>query len=227
MCRKLIYLFSFVLVLSVVGVVSAQDVVIPSPGTMPKIDGNIDEVWFYSTEQAIDTSQVGAAPSSPADGSGTWRALWNWENLYVLVEVNDDSLTADSGGGTNKWNDDSVEIYVDGDNTKASSTDENDHQYTFWWGNEVLEEPSALHNGAPSIVGYEYAVVTTDAGYLLEVKMPWMSIMGEAPTPGQEIGAGRIRVCGQLLYSKRVKRQLIPPLLTVPSMGIHGQLLAG
>ena len=188
MFRKLIYLFSFVLVLSVVGVVSAQDVVIPSPGTMPKIDGNIDEVWFYSTEQAIDTSQVGAAPSSPADGSGTWRALWNWENLYVLVEVNDDALTADSGGGTNKWNDDSVEIYVDGDNSKASSTDENDHQYTFWWGNEVLEEPSALHNGAPSIVGYEYAVVTTDVGYLLEVKMPWMSIMGEAPTPGQEIG---------------------------------------
>ncbi|MBW7990497.1 MAG: hypothetical protein FVQ84_10835 [Planctomycetes bacterium] len=188
MCRKLVYLFSFVLVLSLVGVVLAQDVVIPSPGTMPKLDGNIDEVWFYSTEQAIDTSQVGAAPSSPADGSGTWRALWNWENLYVLVEVNDDALTNDSGGGNNKWNDDSVEIYVDGDNSKASSPDENDHQYTFWWGNEVLEEPSAIHNGAPSIVGVEYAVVTTDNGYLLEVKLPWMSIMGEAATPGQQIG---------------------------------------
>ena len=188
MCRKLIYLFSFVLVLGVVSMVSAQDAVIPSPGTMPILDGIIDPVWFYSEEHAIDTSQVGAAPSSPADGSGTWRALWNWENLYVLVEVNDDALTADSGGGNNKWNDDSVEIYVDGDNSKASSPDQNDHQYTFWWGNEVWEEPSALHNGAPSIVGVEYAVVTTDVGYLLEVKLPWMSIMGEAAIPGQQIG---------------------------------------
>jgi len=188
MFRKLIFVLFFVFMLSFVSGLPAQDVVIPSPGAMPKLDGRIDEVWFFSTEQSIDTSQVGSAPSSPADGSGTWRALWDWENLYVLVEVNDDSLTADSGGGTNKWNDDSVEIYVDGDNTKASSPDENDHQYTFWWGNEVWEEPSALHNGAPSIVGVEYAVVTTADGYLLEVKLPWMSIMGKAATPGQEIG---------------------------------------
>ncbi len=188
MFRKLIFLLFLVFVLSSVGMVSAQDVVIPSPGVMPKLDGNIDEVWFFSTEQAIDTSQVGSAPSSPEDGSGAWRALWNSENLYVLVEVNDDALTNDSGGGGNKWNDDSVEIYVDGDNSKASSPDENDHQYTFWWGNEVWEEPSALHNGAPSLVGVDYAVVTTDEGYLLEVKLPWMSIMGEPPIPGQEIG---------------------------------------
>ena len=188
MFRKLIFVLFFVFMLSFVSGLPAQDVVIPSPGAMPKLDGRIDEVWFFSTEQSIDTSQVGSAPSSPADGSGTWRALWDWENLYVLVEVNDDSLTADSGGGTNKWNDDSVEIYVDGDNTKASSPDENDHQYTFWWGNEVWEEPSALHNGDPSIVGVEYAVVTTADGYLLEVKLPWMSIMGKAATPGQEIG---------------------------------------
>ena len=102
--------------------------------------------------------------------------------------MKDDALTSDSGGGNNKWNDDSVEIYVDGDNSKATSTDTNDHQYTFWWGNEVWEEPSALHNGAPSLVDVDYAVVTTDEGYLLEVKLPWMSIMGAAPTPGQQIG---------------------------------------
>ena len=97
MFRQLIYLFSVVFVLSWVSGVSAQDAVIPSPGTMPVLDGNIDEVWFFSAEQKIETSQVGAAPSSPADCSGTWRALWNWEALYVLVEVTDDSLTNDSG----------------------------------------------------------------------------------------------------------------------------------
>ena len=188
MFRKLIYLFSLVFVLSLVGTVPAQDVVIPSPGTMPKLDGIIDQVWFFSTEQTIGTSQVGAAPSSPADCSGTWRALWNWENLYVLVEVQDESLTNDSGGGDNKWNDDSVEIYVDGDNSKDASVGEDDHQYTCRWNNEELETPSAIHNGTPSLVGVEYAVVTTDNGYLLEVKLPWMSIMGKSATPDQLIG---------------------------------------
>ncbi|TKJ33093.1 MAG: hypothetical protein CEE38_21690 [Planctomycetes bacterium B3_Pla] len=188
MFRRLICLFALVLVLGLASGVPAQDVVIPSPGTMPKLDGRIDEAWLFSTEQTIGTSQVGVAPSSPVDCSGTWRALWNWEGLYVLVEVNDEALTSDSGGGGNKWNDDSVEVYVDGDNSKATSPDTNDHQYTFWWGNEAYEEPSALHNGAPSLVDVEYAIKTTDEGYMLEIKLPWMSIMGASPTPGQQIG---------------------------------------
>ena len=188
MFKKLIFVFSFVFVLSLVSSVPAQDALIPSPGTMPKLDGVIDEIWFFSSEQTIGTSQVGAAPSSPTDCSGTWRALWNWEALYVLVVVKDESLTNDSGGGDNKWNDDSVEIYVDGDNSKASSIGADDHQYTCRWNNEVLETPSAIHHGAPSLVGVEYAVDTIKDGYLLEVKLPWMSIMGKAPTPDQLIG---------------------------------------
>ncbi|MHC4147802.1 MAG: hypothetical protein ACYSUD_23980 [Planctomycetota bacterium] len=67
MFKKLIYSFSLVVVLSLVSGISAQDVVIPSPGAMPVLDGRIDEAWFFSTEQAIETSQVGAAPSSPSE----------------------------------------------------------------------------------------------------------------------------------------------------------------
>jgi hypothetical protein len=188
MSKKLIFVFSLVFVLSLVSGVPAQDVVIPSPGAMPVLDGRIDEVWFFSTEQTMENTIADNPPSSPTDCSGTWRALWNWESLYVLVEVTDESLTNDSGGGGNKWNDDSVEVYVDGDNSKATSMGADDHQYTFWWGNEVYEEPSAYAHGAPSIVGIEYAVATTDDGYLLEIKLPWMSIMGEPPTPDQLIG---------------------------------------
>jgi hypothetical protein len=188
MFRRFIFILCLVFVLGLISEVSAQDAIIPSAGTMPKLDGNIDQVWYFSTEQSINTSQVGSAPSSPEDGSGIWRALWNSEALYVLVRVNDDSLTNDSGGGDNKWNDDSVEIYVDGDNSKDSSIGDNDHQYTFRWNDEELEEPSAIHHGATSLVDVEYAVVTTENGYLLEVKLPWMSVMGQLPVPGQEIG---------------------------------------
>ncbi|MBN2314649.1 MAG: hypothetical protein JXM79_12025, partial [Sedimentisphaerales bacterium] len=188
MFRKIICLFSLVFVLSLASSLMAQDAIIPSAGSMPTIDARIDEVWYFSSEYIIGTSQVGTAPSSPEDCSGIWRALWNEEALFVLVEVTDESLTNDSGGGGSKWNDDSVEVYVDGDNSKKTSPDTNDHQYTFWWGDEVYDEPSAIHNGAASLVGVEYAVKTTANGYTLEVKLPWMSIMGKAPTPGQDIG---------------------------------------
>ena len=188
MFRKFIFVLFLVFMLSLVSEILAQDAIIPSTGAVPKLDGNIDELWYFSDEHAIDTSQVGAAPSSLEDGSGTWRALWDSDALYVLVEVKDDSLTSDSGGANNKWNDDSVEVYVDGDNSKASSIGDDDHQYTFWWGNLVWEAPSAIHHGDPSLVDVDYAVVTTEDGYLLEAKIPWMSIMGQLPIPGQEIG---------------------------------------
>jgi len=189
MYKKLNSLLLPVLILCLVNTALTQDVLIRNPDmAMPVIDGIVDEVWLFSSEQTIGTITAGTAPSSPADCSGTWWSLWNFEALYVLVVVKDESLTNDSGGGDNKWNDDSVEIYVDGDNSKAASIGADDHQYTFRWNNEVLETPSAIHHGATSLVGVEYAVETTTDGYLLEVKLPWMSIMGKLPTPNQLIG---------------------------------------
>jgi len=190
MSKKLIYLFSFVLVLSLVGMVSAQevDILFRSPDlAMPVIDGVVDDGWSIATEQDILNTTSGSAPSGPADCSGKWRALWDWEYIYALVVVRDEVLNNDSGTDS-KWNDDSVEFYVDGDNSKGSTCDENDHQYTCRWNNAELETPSAYHNGEPSLVGFEYAIVTTGNGYIYEVRIPWTSIMGTGPTAGQEIG---------------------------------------
>ncbi len=156
MFRKLIYLFSFVLVLSLVGSAPAQepDILIRSPDlAMPVIDGVVDDVWSIATEQDILNTTSGSAPSGLADCSGKWRVLWDWEYIYALVVVRDEVLNNDSGTDS-KWNDDSVEFYVDGDNSKGSTCDENDHQYTCRWNNAELEIPSAYHNGEPSLVGY-------------------------------------------------------------------------
>ncbi|MHC4535683.1 MAG: sugar-binding protein, partial [Planctomycetota bacterium] len=190
MCSKLIYLSSLLLVLNLVGMVSAQepDILLRSPDmAMPVIDGVVDDVWSLATEQDIPITTSGSDPSGPSDCSGVWRVLWDWEHIYAVVIVKDEALNNDSGAGS-KWNDDSVEFYVDGDNTKAGTVDENDHQYTCRWNNAEVEIPSAIHNGDPSLVGYEYAVVTTGSGYIYEVRIPWTSIMTEAPVPGQLIG---------------------------------------
>jgi hypothetical protein len=190
MCRKLIYLFSFVLVLSLVGSVAAQeeDILIRSPDlAMPVIDGVVDDVWSVATEQDMPQTISGSEPSGPADCSGKWRVLWDWEHIYALAIVKDEALNNDSGAGS-KWNDDSVEFYVDGDNSKGSTVDDNDHQFTCRWNNAEIEAPSAIHNGEPSLVGFEYAIVTTGNGYIYEARIPWTSIIAEPPGAGDLIG---------------------------------------
>jgi len=162
------------------------DVEIPSVETPPVLDGVVDGIWSLSTEQSVARSIAESRPSSSADCSGSWRALWDPENLYVLVNVMDEALFNDSPWN-NSWQDDSVEVYVDGDNSKGFSVDNNDHQYTFRW-NTVVEGPRAHHHGASSLVGVEYAVATTSHGYLFEIKLPWKSIRGVPASLGELIG---------------------------------------
>lgn len=162
------------------------DVEIPSAEAPPILDGVVDDIWSLCTEQPITVTLSGAPPKSPSDCSGSWRALWDPENLYVLVDVKDEALFNDSSRNQS-WQDDSVEVYVDGDNSKGFSVDNNDHQYTFRW-NTVAEEPRAYHHGAPSLIGVEYAVATTGHGYLFEIKLPWMSIRGVPASFGELIG---------------------------------------
>jgi hypothetical protein len=142
----------------------------------PVIDGEVDDIWADAATADY------AALEDPADGSGTWKALYDAENLYVLVDVTDDSLQNDSDGS---WQDDSVEIYFDGGNTKLSTAlSGDDHQYTFGWTTEEIQ--------GTNIDGYtdgiEHAQVDTETGWRIEVKMPWMSIWGVVPQAGDLIG---------------------------------------
>ena len=190
MCRKLLYLLSLLAVLSLAGKTTAQnpDVLIRSPDmAMPVLDGVVDEVWSLSTEQSIGITVSGSAPDSPADCSGSWWALWNWEHLYVLVDVYDETLVQDSDASQG-WLDDRVEIFIDGANNKGTSTDENDYQYNFRWNHGAVETPVEWYNPPGSLEGVEYAVVTTGSGYLLEVKLPWLTMIGGSPQAGQLIG---------------------------------------
>jgi hypothetical protein len=189
MYRKLIYLVSFTLVLGLAGYVSAAeaDVEIPSIGyPKPILDGVMDDIWLLSTEQFI-TIVTEAEPTSPDDCSGSWWALWDEEHLYVLVNVIDEALVQDSEP-TQGWLDDRVEIYVDGDNAKGASTDNNDYQYNFRWNFGQVEIPVEWYNSPRSLQAVEYAVATTDSGYIVEARMPWSTMTGEVPYEDQLIG---------------------------------------
>ncbi len=189
MCRKLICLVSFAVVLGLAGYASAAeaDIEIPSVGyPKPILDGVMDDVWLLSTEQVM-TLFTGEEPTSPEDCSGSWWALWDEEYLYVLVNVIDEALIQDSDPSQG-WLDDRVEIYVDGDNAKGASTDNNDYQYNFRWNFGQVETPVEWYNSPRSLQGVEYGVATTDSGYLVEARMPWSTMTGDIPQEDQLIG---------------------------------------
>ncbi|MGB2866029.1 MAG: sugar-binding protein, partial [Sedimentisphaerales bacterium] len=142
----------------------------------PMLDGEVDKIWDRASTQNMVPLE------DPNNASGSWKALYDSENLYVIVDVTDDSLQNDSA---DSWLDDSVEIYFDGGNTKVNTPlSGDDHQYTFGWTTDEIQGNNI--DGATE--GIEHAQVDTDTGWRIEIKMPWLSIQGAAPQAGDLIG---------------------------------------
>jgi hypothetical protein len=142
----------------------------------PVLDGQVDKTWAGASTQYF------VPLDDPANGSGSWMALYDSDNLYIIVDITDDSLQNDSDGS---WQDDSVEVYFDGGNTKLSTPlAGDDHQYTFGWTTEEIQGT----NIAGYTDGIEHAQVDTETGWRIEIKMPWLSIQGAAPQAGDLIG---------------------------------------
>jgi hypothetical protein len=196
MCRRLYFLISFVLVLGMASYVSTAgaDVEIPGPpeGQTPVIDGVRESMWEFATGQFIEKFMSGEDQvSSPADCSGTWWALADSEYLYVFIDVNDDALVQDSSPDSG-WDDDRIEIFIDGDNSKNATPDMiNDYQYCFRWNNAEVETPVEWYwrdSGINKLEGMEYGVTDSGTGYCIEVKLPWSTMIGGSPQKGDLIG---------------------------------------
>ena len=163
-------------VLAVVKGVEQIDMEIGYAIKPPVLDGEVDGIWAAASTQSF------VPLDDPANASGIWKVLYDAENLYVLVDMTDDSLQNDSASS---WQDDSVELYFDGGNTKVNTPlSGDDHQYTFAWTTDEIQ--------GTNIDGYtegmEHAQVTTDTGWRIEVKMPWLSIQGASPQAGDLVG---------------------------------------
>ena len=79
-------------------------------GTPVAIDGAYDAKWSAAEVYTNFFTTVGGAPDDAADLSAKLRAMWDADNLYVLVEVSDESHILEAG---DSWDDDSIEIYID------------------------------------------------------------------------------------------------------------------
>ncbi len=182
MSKPLLHLVSLALVLGWVGAAAAQDwdIEIPSTSTPPVIDGKVDGVWSIASVQSVEIP-VNGTPDSPEDSSATWQVLWDGGYLYVIVDVKDATLVNDTG---TTWQDDAIEFYFDGGNSKGPGAplSEDDRQYTFGWTTDDIQGTNT------DIDGVEHAQVNTEGGWRHEMKFPWSSLSDTPHGLGDLIG---------------------------------------
>jgi hypothetical protein len=148
----------------------------------PAIDGNEDEVWNAAREYKLINS-IETPATSADDLSARYRALWDEDNLYLLVDVNDETLVHNPA--SDQWyQSDSVEVYIDADNSKSAEYGEHDYQFAFNWDKNPPAVQEMKHNHSQDV---QHALVTTEKGYRVEIKFPW-STLGTKPSTGAKIG---------------------------------------
>ncbi|MFN8416895.1 MAG: glycosyl hydrolase family 8 [Cytophagaceae bacterium] len=149
-------------------------------GTAPTIDGTIDALWSQNNSASITKLINGTAPSSSSDLSASYKALWDNTYVYVLVDVNDNTLVNNSG--TDVYNDDAVEVFFDIGNSKGTTYGTNDVQYTFRWNDATV----TANNSRPT-TGITFSMVAKTGGYVLEARIPWSTLSG-TPAVNQLVG---------------------------------------
>jgi len=121
--------------------------------------------------------------NNPQDLAASWRSSWDERGLNLWVGIQDDKHIKDSKMA---WSDDSIEIYIDADSSRADKFDgQNDFQLTF----RMKDQTVAIGQSSPvrdtRIIRYK--MTKTANGYRLEASIPWV-MLGVQPRSGMQIG---------------------------------------
>ena len=141
-------------------------------GTNMTVDGSLEE-----SDWGI-VNDVNKVVSGTTNNTVTFGVLWDTTYLYVGIEVLDNELFHDSN---KESDDDSVEIYIDGNNEHDKNYDSNDRQFIKRWNDPALFEQNSNTTG----VLHGWAAIP--GGYSAEIAVPW-SNLGITPATGMTIG---------------------------------------
>ena len=191
MSKKFLFLISFVLVLGLAGYAAAipgdltNPALVPATGQAPVIDGVKEDLWSDSNKYSIARVTLGAVPTAN-DLSSSWWAMWDSQNFYVFIDVNDANLVKGTG---ELWaTSDSGEVMIDIGNDDQTTYGADDYQYRFAWSPAPytpIVKPTVNYNGeefhhpATSMAGVQwYAKKHTGDpnGYTVEMKFPWTTL---------------------------------------------------
>lgn len=196
-------IYSLLIVLLFVGGAFAQKTaIIPFTATAPEIDGFMDEVWEaeFPTPQLIDVNFQAEAPTI---GESKWWALYDADNFYVMIYVEDDNHYPGWESGGNNWEYDKPEVYWDvnlgdlADGVGAGTDNSGHYQLADGFLEDQYDTPQVK---APTAVGNKnpegtYCYTLDGEGYYYEHAVPWANMPdknGDATTVAkigtQEIG---------------------------------------
>lgn len=141
----------------------------------PIIDGKKDDI--YTDKEQLITDFILPENSTIDDGSRAkvWLC-WDYDALYVyaLVTENTPSWIA-----ANEYLKDSVEVFIDENNSKNENVDNNDKQYR-------VSIVGSQSSGLSAQQKFECAAINNKNGtYSVEMKCEWIDIL---PTDGQIVG---------------------------------------
>gem|GEM_PF-327895 len=147
-------------------------------GWKPEIDAVMEPQWMEVSPLILENLTSGQIDDE-ADLSAWSRGVWDDENLYLFVRVQDDKISTQSGVDYLR---DGIEIYIDADNSKSDFYVEDEFQLRV-----VLNE-----TGIYSDIGVPLSATTsiyeiTENGYDLELALPWSKLNGLARA-GQFLG---------------------------------------
>ncbi|MBQ8641064.1 MAG: hypothetical protein IJ480_02505 [Clostridia bacterium] len=133
----------------------------------PVVDGQIDDVWAiaetFSASHLKDGTEEGI--------TNEWKALWDEENVYLLIEVKGD--TKHFFNGSQSWGD-GCEIYFDTMNNDPADYTTDDGVIQIGWDAETPDDNSFKGTEAAlaNITGtYNIVAVENDDGYLYEISV--------------------------------------------------------
>jgi hypothetical protein len=158
-----------------------------------RLDGYFDEWpdrWLPITTIVHGTE----LHRGPPDLSGSFQAAWAVQGLVLAVRVRDDVYRA-APEGTIMWRGDGLEIHFDrllAADYDSNETNDDDYQIGISFG-QNLDRILAYHwlpYNKESTLNLPGAVRPTEAGYALEVLIPWsvFDLDGNQLSPGMTFG---------------------------------------
>ena len=165
------------------------DAELPYTETPPVIDGQWEELYDAGQAHVIENHRADSPRSDENDLSAWWQAAWDATHLYVFIYVQDDVVA--NTGIEDSWQEDSIELVLDGANDDCHCFDENDVMYVL----RVSDEPSIYWGGSTLVSELEkfgadvtWATGEQSDGYSIEISIPLANVGVTEPDNGLQVG---------------------------------------
>ncbi|HAH25992.1 MAG TPA: hypothetical protein DCL77_19900 [Prolixibacteraceae bacterium] len=176
--NKKIFTFLFSLLICAYSFGQKPRAAIDKATTAPIIDGVIDDLWAGVAANNIDKVFQTDVPTLGALGTTYWKALWDDNGIYILINVNDDVFYPSYlVPGSDDYRYDKIEVYFDANYSKADGLGVNDggsghYQVSYAFSPTNINGTNNIDGGS----GVQYGFKVTGGAYVAEYFVPYSKL---------------------------------------------------